>query len=152
MMVKDELKNCFTVERALTLFKTGKIQKIVYWVFNLLLAWELAFGASWDLLRIQYVQDVMVHLGYPVYILTIIGVWKVGAAIAILIPRFPILKEWAYAGVIFLFTGRRRISFRCRRQRWRMDRFPDRDIDYFSFLDLATCNTSCDSSLVTVSV
>src|SRR6185295_867667 len=45
------------------------------------------------------------QLGYPVYFLTIIGVWKILGAVAVLIPKFPLLKEWAYAGFFFLMTG-----------------------------------------------
>ena len=44
-------------------------------------------------------------MGYPVYVLTILGTWKLLGAIAILIPKYPLLKEWAYAGMFFLLTG-----------------------------------------------
>ena len=45
------------------------------------------------------------QLGYPVYFLTIISIWKILGVIALLVPKFPILKEWAYAGFFFLLTG-----------------------------------------------
>ena len=45
------------------------------------------------------------QLGYPVYFLTIIGFWKLVGVIILLIPRYPLLKEWAYAGFFFLLTG-----------------------------------------------
>lgn len=45
------------------------------------------------------------HLGYPSYLLTILGVWKILGVVAVLIPKFPILKEWAYAGFFFTMTG-----------------------------------------------
>ena len=45
------------------------------------------------------------HLGYPIYVLNILGVWKLLGAIALLVPGLPILKEWAYAGVTFNMTG-----------------------------------------------
>ncbi len=45
------------------------------------------------------------HLGYPVYLLTILGVWKILGAAAVLIPKFPLLKEWSYAGFFFVMTG-----------------------------------------------
>ena len=48
---------------------------------------------------------MMTHLGYPVYFLTILGVWKILGVIAILIPKFPLLKEWAYAGFFFTMSG-----------------------------------------------
>jgi hypothetical protein len=47
----------------------------------------------------------MSRLGYPVYILTILGVWKMLGVIAVLIPKFPLLKEWAYAGFFFAMSG-----------------------------------------------
>lgn len=49
--------------------------------------------------------DSIEHLGYPVYLLTILGFWKILGVIIILIPRFPLLKEWAYAGFFFVMTG-----------------------------------------------
>jgi len=51
------------------------------------------------------VVDVVMHLGYPVYLLAILGVWKVLGGITLLLPRFPRLKEWAYAGIFFELTG-----------------------------------------------
>ena len=45
------------------------------------------------------------HLGYPIYFLTILGVWKILGVVAVLIPKFPLLKEWAYAGFFFVMTG-----------------------------------------------
>jgi hypothetical protein len=45
------------------------------------------------------------YLGYPVYLLTIIGVWKLLGSIAVLVPGLPLIKEWAYAGFFFLMTG-----------------------------------------------
>ncbi len=50
-------------------------------------------------------MDMMKHLGYPVYLLTIIGVWKILGVVAILIPKYTLLKEWAYAGFFFVMTG-----------------------------------------------
>ncbi len=49
--------------------------------------------------------DSMTHLGYPVYVLTILGIWKILGVIALLIPKFPLLKEWAYAGFFFVMSG-----------------------------------------------
>jgi len=48
---------------------------------------------------------MITHLGYPVYLLTILGAWKILGVIAVLIPKFPLLKEWAYAGFFFVMTG-----------------------------------------------
>jgi uncharacterized membrane protein YphA (DoxX/SURF4 family) len=71
---------------------------IAYWVATVAVAAEMAVGGVWDLLRTDYVRDVIEHLGYPAYLLTIMGLWKIAGAAALLIARFPRLKEWAYAG------------------------------------------------------
>jgi uncharacterized membrane protein YphA (DoxX/SURF4 family) len=78
---------------------------ITYWVTTVLIAWEMAMGGVWDLVRIPFVRNVMEHLGYPLYFLTIIGIWKIPCAVALLAPRFVRLKEWAYAGAVFNYTG-----------------------------------------------
>jgi uncharacterized membrane protein YphA (DoxX/SURF4 family) len=52
-----------------------------------------------------FVVDIITHLGYPPYVLTILGVWKILGAIVLFAPGLPRLKEWAYAGVIFDLTG-----------------------------------------------
>ena len=51
------------------------------------------------------VRDLIERLGYPQYFLVILGIWKLLGAVALVIPRFPRLKEWAYAGVVFDLTG-----------------------------------------------
>jgi hypothetical protein len=81
------------------------IRLITYWLFSVLLAFELAAGALWDLWRIEYVRVSLTHLGYPLYLLLILGVWRVPGALALLVPRFPRLKEWVYAGAFFEYTG-----------------------------------------------
>jgi hypothetical protein len=80
-------------------------RSIVYWLLTVVVAFELAAGALWDLLGIEFVRVVMVHLGYPLYLLIILGAWKIPGALALLIPRFPRVKEWAYAGAFFDYTG-----------------------------------------------
>ncbi len=81
------------------------MHKIGYWVCTLIIAFVMGAGGAADLARIAPVVEGMTHLGYPVYFCVIIGVWKVLGAIAILIPRTPLLKEWAYAGIVFDLTG-----------------------------------------------
>jgi uncharacterized membrane protein YphA (DoxX/SURF4 family) len=78
---------------------------IAYWFATVLVVAELAVGGAWDILRTPYVRGVIEHLGYPQYFLVILGVWKVLGAAALLAPRFPRLKEWAYAGAFFNYTG-----------------------------------------------
>jgi hypothetical protein len=81
------------------------VRTIAYWVFTLLIAYEMAAGGIWDLLRIEYVRVVLAHLGYPMYLLTIIGIWKIPCALVLVVPGLKRLKEWAYAGAFFNYTG-----------------------------------------------
>jgi uncharacterized membrane protein YphA (DoxX/SURF4 family) len=83
----------------------SRARNITYWVLTVALAWELAFGGLSDLFQLQYVREIVAHLGYPTYLLSIIGFWKLLGAIVLLLPRFPLQKEWAYAGSFFVFTG-----------------------------------------------
>jgi len=82
-----------------------KTKGIVYWVTTAFLAFVLLSGGAAELARRRENVEGLVHLGYPLYFVTIIGVWKVLGAIALLVPRFPRLKEWAYAGIFFNITG-----------------------------------------------
>jgi hypothetical protein len=82
-----------------------KIKIAAYWLCTGIVALETAAGAQWDLSRNQFVRDVFTHLGYPHYLLTIIGAWKIPAFIVLLLPKFPLVKEWAYAGLFFVYTG-----------------------------------------------
>ncbi len=76
-----------------------------YWLLTVLVSFELTAGALWDLLSIELVRTDLAHLGYPLYLLTILGIWRIPGALALLTPRFARLKEWAYAGAFFDFTG-----------------------------------------------
>jgi uncharacterized membrane protein YphA (DoxX/SURF4 family) len=78
---------------------------IAYWVTTALVVFELALGGVWDILRVPQVRGLIERLGYPSYFLVILGIWKLLGAVALVIPRFPRLKEWAYAGVLFDLTG-----------------------------------------------
>jgi hypothetical protein len=61
---------------------------LVYWATTLAVAYEMVAGSMWDLLRIEYVRVTLTHLGYPLYLLLILGVWKLPCAVVLLIPRF----------------------------------------------------------------
>jgi uncharacterized membrane protein YphA (DoxX/SURF4 family) len=80
-------------------------RNVIYWVTTALLALELVVGGVWDILRVPQVRVIIDGLGYPAYFLVILGVWKLLGAVAVTVPRFPRLKEWAYAGVSFDLTG-----------------------------------------------
>jgi uncharacterized membrane protein YphA (DoxX/SURF4 family) len=89
-----------------------KAKMIGYWLSTTIIALELLAGGVTELLHGRAmlvvgdpVVQVIAHLGYPVYLLTILGVCKLLGAIALLVPRFPRLKEWAYAGTFFNMTG-----------------------------------------------
>jgi hypothetical protein len=86
-----------TPVRALSLTWT---LSIAYWTFTLIVALELVFGSMWMLLRSEGARWVMTHLGYPLYVNYIIGVWKLPGAVALLVPGFERPKEWAYAGAV----------------------------------------------------
>jgi uncharacterized membrane protein YphA (DoxX/SURF4 family) len=85
---------------------TMKAKSIVYWTMTILVAFFIGGGGVAQVAHLQGTVDGFVHvLGYPAYFVTILGVWKVLGPIAILVPRFPRLKEWAYAGIFFDLTG-----------------------------------------------
>ncbi|NLR67834.1 DoxX family protein [Chitinophaga varians] len=83
----------------------SKRNKIIYWIATLWLALGMTSTAIVQLLQLKTENDFITHLGYPVYILKILGAWKILGVIAILAPRFPLVKEWAYAGFFFMMTG-----------------------------------------------
>lgn len=84
---------------------TPRRKIIVYWVTTSLVVFELTLGGAWDVLRVSQARELIERLGYPPYFLLILGTWKLLGAVALVIPRFPRLKEWAYAGVLFDLTG-----------------------------------------------
>jgi uncharacterized membrane protein YphA (DoxX/SURF4 family) len=85
--------------------KTMKWKSINYWVITAIVAFCIGSGGAAELARLPGNVEGLVRLGYPPYFVTIIGFWKVLGAIAILVPGFPRLKEWAYAGIFFNMTG-----------------------------------------------
>lgn len=85
-----------------------KKQKIIYWIATLWLSLGMLSTGIVQLFKGKTGVggvDSMTNLGYPIYLLTILGIWKILGVIAILMPKFPILKEWTYAGFFFLLSG-----------------------------------------------
>jgi hypothetical protein len=82
-----------------------KGKAIAWWTATALLALELLVGSFWDLSRFHLAVEVLMRLGYPRYLPAILGTWKLLAVPALLMPGYPRLKEWTYAGIFFLTTG-----------------------------------------------
>jgi hypothetical protein len=85
--------------------RTRQRRIVVYWVATGLLAAEGVVGGVMGALRMQPFLGIMVHLGYPAYLMTIHGAWYVLGSFALVAPGLPRLKEWAYAGLVFTYTG-----------------------------------------------
>jgi len=88
-----------------------KLNSIIYWIATIWLALGMVATGIPQLLKLKGNGDAppavdgIVHLGYPVYFLTILSIAKMLGVVAILVPRYPLLKEWAYAGFFFIMTG-----------------------------------------------
>src|SRR5438309_7293979 len=89
----------------------AKRNKIIYWISTIWLASGMLSTWTLQLFKVKAEGAVappgvygITHLGYPIYILTILGIWKILGVVAVLIPKFPLLKEWAYAGFFFVMT------------------------------------------------
>ncbi|GAO43991.1 DoxX family protein [Flavihumibacter petaseus] len=90
----------------------NKRNKIIYWIATLWLSLGMVATGIVQLFKMNQEGSVAPPgadgiglLGYPLYLLTILGIWKLLGVVALLLPRFPLLKEWAYAGFFFLTTG-----------------------------------------------
>jgi len=82
-----------------------KRNKIIYWIATAWLSLGMLSTGIVQLIQLKEETDMMTHLGYPLYFLTILGVWKILGVVAVLAPRLPLLKEWAYAGFFFTMSG-----------------------------------------------
>lgn len=90
----------------------SKRDKIIYWIATLWLALGMLATGTLQLFKAKAEGALappgvygITHLGYPVYFLTILGIWKILGVVAVLIPKLPLLKEWAYAGFFFVMSG-----------------------------------------------
>ena len=85
-----------------------KRNKIIYWIATIWLALGMLSTGLVQLFKAKGGQggvEMITHLGYPVYLLTFLAVWKILGVVALLIPNYPLLKEWAYAGFFFVMSG-----------------------------------------------
>jgi uncharacterized membrane protein YphA (DoxX/SURF4 family) len=85
--------------------KKRKVQTIAYWVATILGPASFVIGGVLFLARAEQPSTALAELGYPPYLLKILGVWKILGAITAVVPGFPRLKEWMYAGFFFELTG-----------------------------------------------
>lgn len=83
----------------------SKRNKIIYWIATAWLSLGMVSTGIVQLLHHEAEVNMMAHLGYPAYLLTLLGIWKMLGVIAILVPRAALLKEWAYAGFFFAMSG-----------------------------------------------
>lgn len=83
----------------------AKRNKIIYWVATVWLSLGMLSSGIVQLLQVESEIEFIINLGYPAYFLIFLGVWKILGVIAVLIPKYPLLKEWAYAGFFFAMSG-----------------------------------------------
>ncbi len=83
----------------------SKRNKIIYWIATLWLSLGMASTGIVQVLQLKEETEFVLLLGYPAYFLTIIGIWKLLGVVAVLVPKFPVVKEWAYAGFFFVSSG-----------------------------------------------
>jgi uncharacterized membrane protein YphA (DoxX/SURF4 family) len=94
-----------TVETSAKVETKFQGKMIAYWSVTILLAASVMLSGIGQLLQYGGNLELVTNLGYPLYVLTILGIWKVLGAIALVVPGFPRLKEWVHAGIFFLMTG-----------------------------------------------
>ena len=83
----------------------SKRNNIIYWVSTALMSFGMCATGISQILHVEDMNLIITNLGYPLYFMYIIGVWKVLGVIAVLVPNYGLLKEWAYAGFVFLVSG-----------------------------------------------
>src|SRR5690606_28607337 len=83
----------------------SKRNRIIYWIVTVFLSFGMLAGGIQQMLQVGGYNDIVTGLGYPLYLLSILGTWKILGVIAILVPKFPLVKEWAYAGFFFAMSG-----------------------------------------------
>jgi len=96
-----------TGEKSATVARTdwNRVRPIAFWLTTFVIVLELISGSAWNLLTIDWIEAQLGHLGYPDYFAYVLGVCQFAAAVAITVPGFRLIKEWAYAGILFLWSG-----------------------------------------------
>jgi uncharacterized membrane protein YphA (DoxX/SURF4 family) len=101
MMMMDVASGTFFTVPA----ERARVRRTAYWLATGVASVAFVAPGVANLVRVPHIASDMGHLGYPSYFMSILGVWKVLGAAAILVPGFPRLKEWAYAGMMFDLSG-----------------------------------------------
>jgi uncharacterized membrane protein YphA (DoxX/SURF4 family) len=87
----------------------GRAGKIIYWIATIWLSLGMVSTGAVQLFKMKGngpgSLESMTHLGYPVYLVTLLGICKISGVAALLIPKNPLLKEWVYAGFFFMMSG-----------------------------------------------
>jgi hypothetical protein len=83
----------------------SKTKRVLYWTSTLWLSLGMLSTGIVQIVGVKKEVDMITHLGYPAYFITLLGVWKIAGVVAVLLPKFVIAKEWAYAGFFFTMTG-----------------------------------------------
>jgi len=84
-----------------TIMRNTTLKTVAYWFSTGLLCLDFLAGGAFQIARSPQAVEGFAHLGYPAYFVAFLGVWKILGALALLVPGFPRLKEWAYAGIFF---------------------------------------------------
>ena len=82
-----------------------KRNKIIYWIATIWLSLGMTATGIVQLIKMDKEVENFTQLGYPGYLLTMLGIWKILGVVTVLMPKFPLLKEWAYAGFFFAMSG-----------------------------------------------
>jgi len=88
-----------------TVKNSSKTKKNLFWVTTTIIAIAYFISGLGNLVPFSHIAQDMAHLGYPVYFLKILGVWKILAAIVIVFPGIRRIKEWAFAGMMLDLSG-----------------------------------------------
>ena len=83
----------------------SKRNKIIYWIATVWLALGMASTAIVQIIKMEEEVANFTRLGFPLYLMTLMGMWKISGVFAVLAPKLPLLKEWAYSGFFFAMTG-----------------------------------------------
>jgi hypothetical protein len=82
-----------------------KRNRIIYWIATVWLSLGMLSSGIVQLLKVEEETRFIINLGYPEYFLTILGIWKMLGVVVLLMPKLPLVKEWAYAGFFFVASG-----------------------------------------------